>query len=195
MYIAKFLVYFSILVWLLPPFRQIRGGYFLYFLALGFSDPFALIFLWLIKLNVEYVHLIIAFILAISILFYNKKLNINWTIGLTLLLLVSIWRVGIDKQYFYFIIFHFIILMQIMISAVKEVYQKQRINIYFSILFIYELTTILKFIIYSYNYTSGIYMFYLSLVFEMIIGLFFIFYNLENTPIIKLPSGITEQEF
>jgi hypothetical protein len=85
--------------------------------------------------------------------------------------------------------------MQIIIPTVKEFYQKQRINIYFSILLIYELTTILKFIIYSYNYTSGIYMFYLSLVFEMVIGLFFILYNLENSPIIKLPLGITEQEY
>src|ERR1035437_9359451 len=110
MYLAKFIVYFSILIWLLPPFRQLKGGYFLYFLTLGYSDPLVFLFLKLFHLNVEYIHLIIAFILTLSVLFYNKNLNWKWLIVLLLYVIFSVWRVGLDRQYFSFIIFHIIIL-------------------------------------------------------------------------------------
>jgi hypothetical protein len=194
MYLAKFIVYFSILIWLLPPFRQLKGGYFLYFLILGYSDPLALFLGWIFQLNVEYIQLITAFLLTISILFYNNNLNLKWIAALLLLLMLSVWKVGVDKRYFYFIIFHIIIYLQILIPSIKEFYLKQRINIYFTVLLIYELTTILKFVAVAYNYFPGIYLFYISVVFELVIGIFFIFYNLQNSPLIKLPARLTEDK-
>jgi len=192
MYLAKFILYFSIIVWLLPPFRQLKGGYFLYFLILGYSDPLVLLLGWTFKLNVEYTHLITAFLLTISILYYNKNLNLKWIAALLLLIMLSFWKVGVENRYFYFIIFHIIILIQILIPSVKEFYQAHRINIYFSVLLVYELTTILKFVDVIYNYYSGVYLFYISAVFGMFIALFFIFFNLQNGPLIKLPIHLTE---
>src|SRR5674476_662082 len=115
MYLAKIFVYVSILIWLLPPFKQLKGGYFLYFLIIGYSDPLALFLGWIFKLNVEYSHLITAFLLTISILFYNNNLNLKWIILLFLLLILSVWKVGVENRYFYFIIFHIIIYLQILI--------------------------------------------------------------------------------
>ena len=193
MYLAKVLVYISILIWLLPPFRQLKGGYFWYFLILGYSDPLALFFLWIFKLKVEYIHLIIAFLLTISVLFYNNNLNFKWIAALFLLLIFSVRKVGVDNRYFYFIIFHIIIFLQILIPSIKEFYVKHRINLYFTVLLIYELTTILKFVAFIYNYFSGVYLAYLSSVFEMVIALFFMFYTLQNSPQFKLPFGMAEE--
>ena len=194
MYLIKYFVYFSILVWLLPPFRQLKGGYFLYFLILGYSDPLALFLGWIFKLNLEYTHLVIAFLLTITVLFYNNNLNLKWIGSLFLLLILSILKVGVENRYFYFVIFHIIIYLQILIPSIKEFYLKHQINLYFTVLLIYELTTILKFVAVIYNYFSGVYLFYLSAVFEMFIALFFIFYNLQNSPHIKLPVRLTEEK-
>ena len=192
MYLAKILAYISIIIWLLPPFRQLKGGYFLYFLILGYSDPLALIFLRFFKLDINYTHLIIAFLLTISILYYTKNLNSKWIISLILFLILSIWKGNRDIRYLSIIIFNCLIFAQILIPSIKEFYQGHRINIYFTVLLIYELTTILKYTAFAYNYFSGVYLFYLSLVFEMFIGLFFIFFNLHNSPHIKLPFRMAD---
>src|ERR1035437_1321480 len=194
MYLAKFIVYFSILIWLLPPFRQLKGGYFLYFLILGYSDPLALFLGWIFKLNVEYIQLITTFLLTISILFYNNNLNLKWIAVLLLLLMLSVWKVGVENRYSYFIIFHIIIYLQILIPSIKEFYLKHRINIYFTVLLVYELTTILKYVAVIFNYFSGVYLYYFSAVFEMFIALFFIFYNHQNSPQIKVPVRLTEDK-
>jgi hypothetical protein len=172
----------------------LKGGYFLYFLILGYSDPLALFLGWLFKLNANYTHLIIAFLLTISILYYTKNLNYKWIIALILLLILSIWKGDRDIRYLTIIIFHFLIFAQILIPSIKEFYQRHKINIYFSVLSVYELTTILKYTAFAYNYASGVYFFYLSAVFEMVIGLFFIFFNVQNSPYIKLPFRLTEDQ-
>lgn len=192
MYLAKIIINISIIIWLLPPFRQLKGGYFLYFLILGYSDPLALIFVRFFKLDANYIHLIIAFLLTISILYYTKNLNSKWIISLILFLMLSIWKGNRDIRYLSIIIFHCLIFTQILIPSIKEFYQGHRINIYFTVLLIYELTTILKYTAFAYNYFSGVYLFYLSLVFEMFIGIFFIFFNLLNSPHIKLPFRMAD---
>ena len=189
MYLAKIIINVSILIWLLPPFKQYKGGYFLYFLILGYSDPLALTFLKLFKIQTIYTHLIIYLLLTISILFYTKNLKIKWLIPLITLCILSILAGNRNFRYFSLIVFNILIFLQILIPSTKEFYLKQRINIYYSILLLYELMIILQYTAFAFNYTSGVYFFYLSLAFEMLIGLFFIFYNLENSPLIKLSFG------
>jgi hypothetical protein len=193
MYLVKIICYISILVWLLPPFRQYKGGYFLYFLIMGYSDPLTLTLGWIFKINANYTHLVIAFLLTISILFYNKNLNYKWIIALFLFLIFSIVKGDKEIRYLSIIIFHFIIFTQILIPSIKEFYIKQRINLYLTILSVYELTTIFKYTAFTYNYNSGVYFFYLSVAFELLIGLFFIFINLNNSPILKLPFRLSEE--
>jgi hypothetical protein len=187
MYLAKIIVYISILVWLLPPFKQLKGGFFLYFLILGYSDPLALLLGWLFKLNSYYLHLIVAFLLALSILYYNKNLNIKWIGSLTLILILSLLFETKSTFVLSIIIFRIFVIVQIFIIFIKEFFLNRNINFYFSILLLYELTTLLKYTAVAINYTTGIYMFFLSLAFEILIGIFFIFYNIQNSPRIKLP--------
>ena len=185
MYLAKILIYISILIWLLPPFRQLKGGYFLYFLILGYSDPLALLLLKFIKLNANYTHLIVAFLLAISILYYAKNLNVKWGIILFLFLILSLFINIREIRYFSIISFHGLILSQLLILSIKEFYQESKINLYYFVLLVYELATIFKYIAFVYNYTSGVYYFYLSAAFEMLICIYFIFFNFQNSPYIK----------
>jgi hypothetical protein len=189
MLLAKIILSISIILWLLPPFRQIKGGYFLFFLLLGYSDPLAEFMRWAFKLNSNYVHSVIALLICYTVLYYNKNLNYKWVVPLLLILLFSFSLGNKEIRILTFIGFQLIIFAQILITTTKEIYLKQRINIYFSVLLVYELSVILRYIALVNNYASGIYFFYLTGVFEMFICLFFIFNNLENSPVIKLRSG------
>ena len=194
MYLAKIIINISILLWLLPPFKQLKGGYFLYFLTLGYSDPLALLLGWLFKISPNYTHLIIAFILLICILYYTNKLNYKWIISLFLLLILSLCSGNRDIRYISIIIIHCLIFVQILIPTLLEFFNGHRINTYLSVLLVYELMTALKYAAFSFNYFSGVYFFYISLAFETVICIFFIFVNLNNTPLINLPFiNITEK--
>jgi len=192
MYLAKIIAYISILVWLLPPFKQLKGGYFLYFLISGYSDPLAILLGEVFRLNPYYTHLLIAFLLSISILFYSKKLNSKWIASLILLLILSLWLGNKNTIFIPIIIFRFLIILQLLISFSNEFLLKQRINIYLSVLIFYEITIILKYAAVGCNYSLGIYFYYLTSVFGMLICLFFIFYNLQNSPLIKLHSSVVD---
>jgi hypothetical protein len=194
MFLATVITYISILFWLFPPFRQIRGGYFLFFLLMGYSDPLALLFRWAFSFNVEYTHLIMSLFYIFSVLYYNKNLNLKWIVTLLILLLFSICLGNQTIRLLTIVSFHILIIFQILIPAVKEFYLKQRINLYLSMILIYELTLILRYIVFVSNYTTGVYYFYLSGIFEIFICLFFIFYNLENSPVIKIPFGVADHE-
>ena len=192
MYLAKIIAYISILVWLLPPFKQLKGGYFLYFLISGYSDPLVILLGEVFRLNPYYTHLLIAFLLSISILFYSKKLNSKWIASLILLLILSLWLGNKNTIFIPIIIFRFLIILQLLISFSNEFLLKQRINIYLSVLIFYEITIILKYAAVGCNYSLGIYFYYLTSVFGMLICLFFIFYNLQNSPLIKLHSSVVD---
>lgn len=192
MYLAKIIAYISILVWLLPPFKQLKGGYFLYFLISGYSDPLALLLGQVFKLDPYYTHLLIAFLLSISILFYSKKLNSKWIASLILLLMLSLWLGDKNTIFIPIIIFRFLIILQLLNSFANEFLLKQRINIYLSVLIFYEITIMLKYAAVGCNYSLGIYFYYLTSVFGMLICLFFIFYNLQNSPLIKLHSSVID---
>jgi hypothetical protein len=192
MYLAKIIAYISILVWLLPPFKQLKGGYFLYFLISGYSDPLAILLGEVFKLDPYYTHLLIAFLLSISILFYSKKLNSKWIASLILLLMLSLWLGDKNTIFIPIIIFRFLIILQLLNSFANEFLLKQRINIYLSVLIFYEITIMLKYAAVGCNYSLGIYFYYLTSVFGMLICLFFIFYNLQNSPLIKLRFSIVD---
>jgi hypothetical protein len=186
MYLAKIIVYFSVLIWLLPPFKQIKGGFFLYFLILGYSDPLAFLFLKLCNLNPIWTHFVIAFLLILSLMYYNKTLKLKWVVSLILLMILFLWQGNKDTIILPIIIFRFLALLQILIALAKEFQIKQKWSLYFLILLFYELSVILKFVAVDIHYNPGIYLFYLTSAFEILICLYFTFFNLENSPYIKL---------
>lgn len=189
MYLATIIVYISILVWLLPPFRQLKGGYFLYFLLLGYSDPLGLFLLKLYGINLICTHLVIAVFLTLFVIYYNNNLNITWIVILCILCFMVLWIGNKSLNYFSLIFLNSLIFIQILIPTIKDFYFRNGINLYYSVLLLYELGVILKYIVFAYSGLSGIYLFYLTSAFEILIGLFFIFYNLNNSPFIRLQAA------
>lgn len=187
MYLAKIIINVSILIWLLPPFRQLKGGYFFYFLILGYSDPLALLLLKLLKLEIIYTHLVMGLFLLLAVMFYNKTIKTKWMILLIAFCIIGVSVGNRNFRYLSLILFHLLIFVQLLVPSIKEYFLKHRINLYFTLFLLYELLIILSTTGFAFNYTSGVYFFYLSLAFEMLIGIFFTFYNLVNTPLFKLP--------
>jgi hypothetical protein len=187
MSLARLIIATSIIIWLFPPFRQLKGGYFFYFLILGYSDPIVYLFIWLFKIYPIYTHLFLAFLLAISVLFYNKKLNNIW-VGFGILLLISsLYLCNKNTLIIPIIIFRFVIIEQILITAMNAFLKFNRINIYFIILLFYEITVVLKYSALGLNYSTGIYLYYFTTASELLICFYFIFYNIHNSPLIRLP--------
>ena len=186
MYLAKIIAFISIIIWLLPPFRQLKGGFFLYFLISGFSDPITLFSLWLLKTNPIYIHLFISFLLAISILYYYKNLTTKWLVTLIIILIISSLVGDKDVLFIPIIIFRLFIVVQLFIDTASDFLIKKKVSLYISLLLFYELTIIFKYTAVGFNYSTGIYLYYLTSAIDVFVCIFFVLYNLQNSPFIKL---------
>ncbi|MDR3610179.1 MAG: hypothetical protein P4L27_06420 [Ignavibacteriaceae bacterium] len=145
----------------------------------------------LFKLHPYYTHISVAFLLTLSVLFYNKNLNYKWIVSLVLLLILSICFGNKNTLLFSIILFRILVVLQIFIALANEFFSKHSISLYFSVLLFYEITVILKLTAVAFNYSTGIYLFYFSLAFELLIGIFFVFCNRQNSPLFKLPFFTT----
>ncbi len=70
--------------------------------------------------------------------------------------------------------------------ALIELYKEGHINLFYFMLCVYEISLSLKFMLDVINIKTGIMFFYLSLFFEIFIGIYFIIYNEITSPKIKL---------
>lgn len=181
------IVYISLLVWLLPPLRQLNKGYFLYFLILGYSDPVALFLFTHKLLGVSYLHLLTSFLLASAVLYYNKNLNYKWMVSFLLIYVIIILFFNYNFVRYSIALIHLFIVILMTIAVTKDFYLNKGIKLYLSVILLYEVTIVLKFAALIMYNQIGVYYFYSTLVFELLFGLFFVFCNQKNSPIIRLP--------
>src|SRR5665647_628075 len=69
--------YSDLAVWLFPPFKQFKGGFFYYFLILAFMDPLVTTGYALFKVNIFYIYAPTSFLLLLSALYYTRSLSRN----------------------------------------------------------------------------------------------------------------------
>jgi hypothetical protein len=105
------------------------------------------------------------FVFSASIAIYlnDKKIDI----------LISVILNGVIISYFYNFLLDF-------------VYKNKAINFYFIVLVVYELSILLKMFTLLTNKQMGVHFYHLTTFFEILICLFFIFFNIENSPQFKL---------
>ncbi len=192
MVIPYIIYYISIIVWLFPPLRQYRTKYFPFFLILALSDPLIFIIYHFIKINPIRIYLITTFFLIISVTYNNKsaKQKILFTLILVFLAITDYYA---DVSYIYiFKIFLSGILVFLFVKETILFFNKNlTINLFYLILTLYEITIVLKFL-FNVNQTHrGEVYFYITSAFELFIGIFFIIYNAQNSPKLKLFDDTT----
>ncbi len=189
MLIPYLIITLSIVVWALVPFRQYKMNFFTFFLILALSDPIMVL-----------LHSIFPFYPA---RFYSAT---------SPLLIFSLLNIGkIRKRYLFYIfitiiniyisaslniliikldlLFQFLIMLYIIFGkTLYEIYRNHKISIFYTVFNIYILTFIFKNLIIIINLNKGFYYYYLTSVLEILIGIYFIFYNEKNSAIFKLKS-------
>jgi hypothetical protein len=86
------------------------------------------------------------------------------------------------------IILRCVIITYFIYFLLKFLYEKKTLNYYFIILIIYEISLVLKMLTGLTNIQTGVIYYHLTTIFEILICIFFIFFNIENSPQFKLPE-------
>lgn len=181
MIIAKIITIFSILVWCLPPLRQFRGAFFYFFLLQAISDPLALICLNF-SISAISLKVIIASLLFLAV-YDPKKILRNSLFGspiIGLLFYLSFYsnRPGII---FFLILIHVSIIFLILKKYLNEIsFPKVEISLFSLLILFYEATIVTKYFVNIVNIDKGVYYFYLTSAFDILLGIAFCFVREED---------------
>jgi len=177
----------SMFIFLLPPIRQFRGRYFYFFLTLAVEDPLGSFLVHKAHFDWEIVHIVFSVLLLTAIIkpekFLKKSLHF-----LPFFLFVILFYY-IFKNYYKFVhgslefgigLMHFIIFVALIKQSILLIRERMEINIFQILLILYETSIISKFITYSLLETKGLIFLFITLAFELILGLFFSIFRSDN---------------
>jgi len=180
-FLFKIIVFISIVFWLLPPLKQYKNRFFLFFVVLALTDPLGIV-LGKIFLFIPYLLYNLSGIVAYFVLFDLKKFNKrNVLIFVILIALAGLSSNSPSKYTFYFIIFiNFLILVKFLKIALIFVVENSLVNIFHMVLILYQTTSILKMLSVVENFSSGIYYFAITNIFQILIAIFFTIFREDD---------------
>lgn len=189
MTIPLFISHFLNIVWLLIPFRQVKTSFFFFFMLLALSSAILLMetLSLIISNHPANIYLGQGFFLIISL--YNFKKIPHYILFLSGVLIISIilpFLLSIGTMIFCLIIEHLTIFFIILKRTVLYSVRQEKLNLFHFILLLFEISVITRFIVVAGNLETGIIFFYLSAAFSILIGIFFLLYNEENSPKFRL---------
>ena len=170
------------LIWLVIPFRQVRTSFFFFFLIYGISSAIMLIDSFIL-IHPAYIYLGQGFFLIVSLYDLGKIPNYKFffpgvlltSIILPLVISVGIITIILILQH---VIIFFIILKRIIVYSNEN----DKLNLFHFVLLMFEISAIMRFVVVAGNIRTGIIFFYLTAAFSILIGVFFLYYNVENSP-------------
>lgn len=181
----KYLFVLELIVWALPPLKQFKGGYFLFFLVIAVSPFASVLGFYLLKLIPFTIYVISSFIMLV-ILQYNYSGKIKLLIiALIFPVCFIIYSNKLNYDLISIIILHSLIIIYIIYFLLKSLYKKSSLNLFYFILIIYESSVMLKMIAFLTNNQTGKLYFSITSIFELLMGIYFIFFNIENSPQLK----------
>ncbi len=185
MTIAQSIIYASIFFWLFPIFRQYKGNYFLYFLILGLSDPIAMLCVAVLNVQPTLIHSVAAIFLYYSIDTVKREFERLWLLNLIIVVTFVIALLMLSNPLFLVLILHFLILLIFIKKLMLKLYQSGEFNWFYLALIFYEITVILKVIVFISGTDVGILYFYITLVFQFLVAIFFTIFR-EESPLLRM---------
>ena len=187
MTIPYLLFFISVFIWVFPPFRQYKTEYFLFFLILAVADPVGALLNIFLAVKPIHENLVVTFLLVIALI-GSKQLKKSWLIVTLsfLILLAVMMKLPLVGSYGIKIFLSSIILFIILKNSLLYFNSNQTFNLFFLILILYEITIIIKYIYTASGTHTGIIYFYTTSFFEFFIGIYFCFFNKENSPKFRL---------
>ena len=170
------ITYLSVLVWLLPPIRQYKTFFFLYFLVLGITDVFSVLLIKFFQISSYDFYVIISFcsFIALQRFEYLKQKKILFIGSGLIVILLLFFRIEKNPYILLIAFLHLMIIFRILYLFVMVVAEKQGINFFYLVLAFYEFTILLKFLnfLLEINFEAQAY-FYVTTIFELVVGIFY----------------------
>lgn len=186
--ISKLLFFTSIIVWLLPPFKQFKGKYFIFFLILAFMDPINVLFFFIIKSSFLHSQILILLNYGLLLSIIKKDLlKKHW-----------IWIILITLALFTPTIFHFnrkefiltILLLQsfitliILKNLITNFISFGKLSLFHLVFLFYQFTMITKFSNLLVGFADATAFFILTSIAQIIFGLFFSIYREDKSGLV-----------
>lgn len=188
-----FLIYTSImLIWLVPPFTQLKERFFFYFLFVALGDFISFIFYWFFKIHLPMSFFSSFSTLALISIVITRKDFKKYSIIIFLIFII------IFCQHFLFknnnldisilVIVHTLILAKFLFEFVMESTNRNNVNIFLLVLLLYEATVISKFLNLLTNFADAYFYFIITSLFEFFIGLFFCIFKEKDIRVVLQPK-------
>jgi len=119
MNIVQTVIMFSLLAWLLPPFKQYKTKYFLYFLILAFGDPTVILLHYLFQVKYQLLAIPIH-LLLITVIIRNRvyKLIIVIT-AIVMIFIGTYYQIGRESQIMGILVLQVIIMLIFVYDWIK----------------------------------------------------------------------------
>ena len=168
------LVYSSLIVWAIIPFRQLGKKYFYYFYFNSIQDYLTLYLRYLFHSNTNF-FFIPCNILMLILIQDSKSIWKNKTIYLAGLFIFSIlyFLLSLDESLILNALIHFLILITLSKDFVKIYFRDRMISVFIAVIILEEAITILRYLGIISGASNGYFYFYASVAFEILIGFFF----------------------
>jgi hypothetical protein len=184
--LSKLIFYSNFIVWLIPPFRQHKGGFFLYFLIVALTDPIGIVIFLIFQINPIYFYAPFAFTLLVVSLWYTNTLKTS-TILCHFIVSVFVMIVFIVFKDIRILIsllayLRIIIFLNIFTYLISKLFYRNILYTYLLFMLFNELTVIAKSFLYLLNVKTSLHLIYLLNLLDFVICIYFIFFNLKNGP-------------
>lgn len=165
-----------------PAFRQYKGYYFLFFLALALSSISSHI-LFFLKINVNINLLLTSHLSLFAVQYRYVKSKTNALLLFVYIIISAIlyFYFSYKVEFIYFIFLHITILGYILHRALKSIHKYLEIRFFYFVLVIFETSVILKFISILTQFSAGPYYFAATNIFEIFLAIFFMIFR-EDRP-------------
>jgi hypothetical protein len=177
---AYVFLFISIILWILPLFKQYKTEYFVYFLILALTDPLVLVFLKLFHIVGNRFIVFVALLLLWSLI-TNTKIK-----RLLLLSALPVFIIAVSYSLENKLIVglgcavHLIILGVIATNLLNRLLHTQTLNFFLSLLILYELIYVLKYLAIILNNETGAMSAFIGSVSQIILAVLFIFINIDS---------------
>lgn len=174
--LAKLLYFFSVIVWLLPPFKQYKGRYFLFFLILAVIDPITFSYSFITKSTLpSQVFILFNYFLVLSLITKNM-IKKSWLLFLLLTLVMfvpTIFQFDRIQNLGVVILLQSTIAFIILKNFITHYIATRSISVFHSVFLFYLFTIILKYLNILVGYADATAFFFLTSIAQIVFGLFF----------------------
>jgi hypothetical protein len=184
MIVTHIILTISSIAWFLTIFRQKSSSVFLFFLILGLADPLNIMVIYLLGVpnGVIYTFACIAFYFVFR---FDNSHSIKLKFFDYFVFLIFLYVVvTIEHVYYFYLGIHLFILYKFIQRIITDLHLHDEFSLYFLILVFYQLSALVKIIVFLSGTVSGLHLFFITLAFQILIAIFFIIFREDNPKLI-----------